>query len=310
MNELAYDANGEPITNIPATATRWRARKLNQRGAPSLVYKDGRPATLPIDGTMEDLRELVDTDGKVRLDAIDDDGKSVDSVPPAYVYVSRPERGESAFAPVAAPSDDTLREAMRMNTELARAVIEKFPQVMTATAEILRAADGAGLSRREPRDERDDDEDDDDTSAPAASSSGFDFLNAIVAQIVPMVLSSIAGGNGLPKLDAVLDWRKATPTARKDAPAAMLDVASEADTSPDASATELPPIGPDTMAHFLAIQAALKPNEAKLARQLAAELTAAEMRAWLAELSGMSVPDAVAKIRSLVAGKATTERAS
>jgi len=40
---------------------------------------------------------------------------------------------------------------MRLNTELAKAVVDRFPEMMTAAAELLRAADGAGLpSRRRP----------------------------------------------------------------------------------------------------------------------------------------------------------------
>jgi hypothetical protein len=54
------------------------------------------------------------------------------------------------------------------------------------------------------------------------------------------------------------------------------------------------------MAKVIAIQSALAPDEAARARQLAAELSPSELRAWFEELSVMSVPDAVAKIRALV----------
>ena len=42
------------------------------------------------------------------------------------------------------------------------------------------------------------------------------------------------------------------------------------------------------MTHFIAIQSALKPEEAALARQLAAELSPVELRAWFDELSRLS----------------------
>ena len=64
----------------------------------------------------------------------------------------------------------------------------------------------------------------------------------------------------------------------------------------------LPPIDPETMAHFIAIQSALKPEEAALARAVAADLSPAELRSWFDELKKLSVPQAVQKIRVLVAG--------
>jgi hypothetical protein len=64
----------------------------------------------------------------------------------------------------------------------------------------------------------------------------------------------------------------------------------------------MPPLDPAMIGHFIAIQSALGPEQAALARQLAAELTQLEVRAWLSELSALSVPDAVAKIRSILGG--------
>jgi hypothetical protein len=72
----------------------------------------------------------------------------------------------------------------------------------------------------------------------------------------------------------------------------------------------LPPLDPKMMSHFIAIQSALTQQEAALARQVAAELSPAEMRMWFAELSGMSVADAVTKIRSIIAGQAKSGGAS
>lgn len=313
MSELAFNANGEAF-EIPANVTGWRVRRMKPRGAPELVYgEDGRPLVVAIEATIDDLREAVGTAGKYRLDPVNDDGKCIDSVPPAYVQVTRQARNaETALAAPSATSDDTLREAMRMNTELARSVIERFPDMMTAAAELLRAADGAGMPRRLPRElpEQIEDYEEDEVVAAPASSPAFDLLNTLVAQIVPIVVSGIAS-KGLPKLDGVLDWRKAGPTAQAKAPA--LDSGDEEDNdeaSETATETALPPLGPQQMAHFLAIQSALKPEEAALARQLGTELTPMEMRAWLADLSALSVPDAVAKIRTLLAGKAKSGGAS
>ena len=63
---------------------------------------------------------------------------------------------------------------------------------------------------------------------------------------------------------------------------------------------ELPMLDPAAIAHFVAIQGALTFREGMLARALAAELSPSEMRAWLAELRRLSVPDAVAKIREVL----------
>ncbi|MES1157684.1 MAG: hypothetical protein ABUL67_01165, partial [Haliangium ochraceum] len=155
MSELAFNANGDSF-DVPATVTGWRVRRMKPRGAPELVYgRDGRPLTVPVESEIEDLREAVGVAGKYRLDPINDDGKCVDGVPPAYVQVVKAERNaaEGAVALSSpAPVDDAVREAMRLNTELAKSVIDRFPEMMTAAAELLRAADGAGLPRREPRD--------------------------------------------------------------------------------------------------------------------------------------------------------------
>src|SRR5580693_8162895 len=143
MSELAFNANGDNF-DVPATVTGWRVRRMKPRGAPELVYgRDGRPLTVPVESEIEDLREAVGVAGKYRLDPINDDGKCVEGVPPAYVQVVKAERNaaESAVATVShGASDDTLREAMRLNTELAKSVIDQFPAMMNAAAELLRAA--------------------------------------------------------------------------------------------------------------------------------------------------------------------------
>jgi hypothetical protein len=66
------------------------------------------------------------------------------------------------------------------------------------------------------------------------------------------------------------------------------------------AAADLPTLDPATLAHFVAIQGALTFRESMLARALAAELSPAELRAWLAELRTLSVPEAVAKIRGVL----------
>ena len=311
MSELAFNANGESF-EVPATVTGWRVRRMKPRGAPELVYgRDGRPLMIGIEADMDELRDAVGgVLGRYRLDPINDEGKCIDSVPPAYIQVVKQERNaggasESSSSHVVRDSDDdnTVREAMRLNTELAKAVIDRFPQMVEAAATLLRAADGAGLPARSPSAVAEGEVDDD---ADAAPSGGFD-LNALVAQVVPMIVMSLAGGGNRPKLDvgSVLDWRKAAKQAKPatqpviEAPAPETATADSA--THDTSAT-LPPIDPQMMAHFIAIQSALKPEEAALAREVASTLGPAELRGWIEELGKLSVPQAVQKIRVLVAG--------
>ena len=293
MSELAFSASGENF-EVPASVTGWRVRRMKPRGAPELVYgRDGRPLTVPIECDMEELRNAVTTYGRYRLDPIDDNGKVIDGVSAAYILVVKPEVVSDephALAPIP-ETESVLREALRMNTDLAKAVVDRFPEMMHAAAELLRAADGAGLPARLPRltDGADDDEGEDSKGAEETPAA-FD-INAKV-----------------PGLAALYDWRKAAPAAEDTVPkkrkpkASVATVESERAPARADASTELPPIDPAMMGHFIAIQSSLSPDEAALAREVAGQLSPAELRAWFDELSKLSVPDAAAKIRKVVGG--------
>jgi hypothetical protein len=306
MSDLAYNINGEGF-ELPETATGWRVRRMKPRGAPEVVYgKDGLPLIIPIESDLEELRRSVDAAGRFRLDAVDDRGRNVDDVTAAYVVVPhKHEEVSTAVVETAASRgpingvDAVIGEAMRLNTELAKSVIDRFPEMMQAAALLLRAADGAGLPAREPRADGDDDDGDDD-GEPAIKPS-FD-LNALVAQVVPMLVMGLGNGKvKLPALNEVLDWRKAKP-AKQSKPAPASEAAAADDAKPAPATDALPPLDPQTMQHFIAIQSALKPEEASMAREVASTLGPAELRAWFDELSKLTVPQAVQKIRVLVAG--------
>jgi hypothetical protein len=305
MSELAYSINGETF-DLPATATGWRVRRMKPRGAPEVVYsKDGSPLLIPIEASLEDLRNTVGTAGRYRLDAINDRGHTIEDLPAAYVVVSAREP---------APANDfrnssdggaafVMAEAMRLNTELAKAVVERFPQMVEAAASLLRAADGAGLPQRRPIEVATEVEDDDvdDEGDDAAVPAGLD-LNALVAQVVPMLMSSLMSGKvKLPNLSGVLDWRKATPDAEKPRLSKKSAEPAPAE-EPNSDETDLPPLDAATIAHFISIQSVLDPEEAALAREVAGDLPPAELRAWFDELSKLSVADAVKKIRALLKG--------
>jgi len=299
MSELAFNVNGEPF-EVPAAAIGWRVKRLKAKGAPEVVYgRDGLPLVLPVDSDLDDLRVEVGTPGRYRLDPIDEANKPVLNGTPGYVFVhadARPVEGaaSSGTRSTTSPSDNIVIEAMRMNAEMARTIIDRFPQMLESAATLLRAADGAGLPARLPQliAGQEIETDEEDVIVP----QGFD-LNALVAQIVPMLLSSLANGKmKMPALSSVLDWRKASQEADDEDDAIH---ALEADG--DAVDSEiLPPIDAKTMSHFVSIQSVLDPKEAELAREVASSLPPAELRAWFDELTKLTVAEAVKKIRVML----------
>lgn len=297
MSELAFNVNGEPF-ELPPNAAGWRVRRLKAKGAPEVVYgRDGLPLVLSMDADLDDLRAEAGTPGRYRLDPVDEGHKPIANAAAGYVFVHAHARPiESAAHSAVSPTNDAVIEAMRMNAEMARAIIDRFPQMIEAAATLLRAADGAGLPSRSPRAVEDEEEE----TEGAAPQTGFD-LNALVAQVVPMIVMSLGSGKlKMPQLGEVLDWRKATPAPSKQPKLASGDaIAGDASTS---STDALPRLEPQTMAHFIAIQSALEPEEAAMAREVASTLAPAELRAWFDELSKLSVAQAVQKIRVLVAG--------
>ncbi len=340
MADLAFNFNGE-IFEVPASVVAWRVRRMKARGAPELVYgRDGRPLQLAIDASIDDLRDEVEIGGKYRLDGVADDGKVVAEVPAAYVVV--PQADDALTAPaVARPgsgsdAEGLLRDAMRFNTEIAKSVIDRFPAMMDAAARLIEAADGAGIAARAPFTinaiEAEADEDQDDTHdvpravVPTGPFGGLD-LNALIAQLVPLVVTRMMnGGIDLSNLGALFDWRKAAPKSKPAASspaaappsaAASRPVAAHAApvSSPSAppatvEAANVPTIDPAAMVHFLAIQQALSPEEAALAKEVAKGLAPAELNAWIADLAARSIPDAVATIRAITSKLAPVGGAS
>lgn len=310
MSELAFNINGEAF-EVPATATGWRVRRMKLKGAPEVVYaRDGMPLVLPIDADVEDLKGEVDHAGRYRLDPVDDNLKAIEGVVPGYVYVNRDAPAvAAASAPTPTPAHDgVVIEAMRMNAELTRSIVDRFAQMMDSAATLLRAADGAGLPARipslQPAGEGDIEEDDE----HPAPSVGFD-LNSLVAQLMPLLVNSLMSGKlKVPGLGAVLDWRKATPEAQ----ASVERTQPKTRPTPKPSPAPTPaserdsalPIDPTSMAHFIAVQAGLTPEEAAIAREVASQLSPAELRTWFDALSALSVDDAIAEIRTFTSAKA------
>jgi hypothetical protein len=309
MSELAFNLNGDPF-EVPANAAGWRVRRMKQKGAPEVVYgRNGTPLVLPIEADLDDVRNEVGAPGRYRLDPVDESNRPINGASAGYVFVHAEQHAPAVTqSSRSEPSDNIIIEAMRMNAEIARSVVDRFPQMVEAAATLLRAADGAGLPKREPRDQDfEDDDDEDESNETVAKPAGLD-LPALFAQLAP-VLTMLMNKN---KLDvaSVIDWRKAAPDAKKLPPKSERaprpegpgDATASTTDAKAAATTELPPIPPEMMAHFIAIQAALKPDEAALARQVASDLTPVELHSWVQELGKLTVPQAVQKIRVLISG--------
>lgn len=313
MSELAFNIQGESF-EVPPAATGWRVRRMKKQGAPEVVYgRDGLPLILPIEAGMDELKAAVDVSARYRLDPIDDTGKSVKDAVPAYVCVNRDALDGSTppsvgRTPLGVANDNVVIEALRMNAEMARSVIDRFPQMMEAAAVLLRAADGAGLPAR-PGMATEDDGDDVPALAPTGTESA---LHTMLAQVVPMLVTGFMSGGAqgkVPSIAEMLDWRKAAPRPAASRAAEPTPSVTPRPTPEAPSATAdvepmVPPLDPATMAHFLAVRAALTPEESALAGQIAKALSAAELRALLGELAALSIPEAVARVRTLLAGPA------
>jgi hypothetical protein len=184
MSELAFDREGTPFRFSRRTRKlrprRWK--NAGQRGTCAAVLDpDGEPLLIDADAEYAEFRSAVgNVPGFYRLDQCDEDGTPIEEVPPAYVTI------ESArnVAPNgdADPRDAIIRDLAQINADVTRTIAERFGNVMQACADILRAADSAGLPRREPppaptpapdKDDEDEDDDDDDDEPPPPPFGAF-----------------------------------------------------------------------------------------------------------------------------------------
>jgi hypothetical protein len=296
-NGLANDLQGDPF-DVPEQAVAWRVKKVTgKQGPPAVVYRrrGGGPLTIPIDAELATLEAEIEIEGKYRLDPVDASGH-VCGETAAYAY-ARPASSGDARRNALAPTDNIAIEALRANTELARAVIERVPVLLDTATALMRVRLTAPCVTHT---------DDDDGEAiadapeavgdPAAPPRGFDWM-ALLELLRPLVL---AGASKLPGGAAALaDWRRALPPATPPPSTASPTNPAPATEAPSATATEAPTA--EDLVRFLRLQAQLTPEEAQVTRALAAELSPAERAAWVRALSSLSDDDALARVRATLA---------
>jgi hypothetical protein len=233
MSELAHNLNGESF-ELPPAAIGWRVRKLKAKGAPEVVYgRDGIPLILPVDADMEDLRREARTEGKYRLDVLDEHNRPIAGCPAGYVCIHE---GEPTFTaepaalakpvPVVTTADQALVEAMRIQAGLAQSVVDKFAMMLEASATLLRSAQNAGMPQRLPRffldvGEENRDDQDEDTEAKAEAEPAKPFPKSGLHAVIETIVTASAGAfvnaivNGKIKipggLGALIDCRRAVP---------------------------------------------------------------------------------------------------
>src|SRR5262245_7369654 len=176
MSELAFDKEGNPFRFSRQTRKlrprRWK--NAGQRGTCAAVLDaDGEQVLIDADAEYIEFRAAVsNAPGFYRLDQCDEDGAPIEDAPPAYVSIEST-RNTAPTGDVD-PRDAIIRDLAQINADMVRTIAERFSNVMQATADVLRAADGAGLSRRQPPpapppatdDDEEDDEDDEDEQLP------------------------------------------------------------------------------------------------------------------------------------------------
>lgn len=325
MSELAFNVNGERF-DLPDEASHWRVRRFKPsgRGTPDVVFgTDGLPLIIPIDTDIAEFRSLVNSQaGRYRLDAMDDDHKSVESTA-AYIQLSSaaPTSNDASASANSNSSDgELMREIVRTNAEMVRTIAEKFATVMDSAAGLLRAADGAGMPQRkapaslpplvleraaEPRnaapavDTTDDDDGDDDGNQVA------DILRNVAEQTMPLVQHMIHTkfmGLTPEQSLALMGGAAAAPVASAQSPAddrsngADHSAAEPHEQRNDAAAAPPPP--PNFLMHLAAIEQLLTAEESRLIRAVIKQADPAALAAWKDQLLQLSPEQAVQLVRA------------
>lgn len=334
---LARDADGNPI-ELPPVAAAWRVRRKTG-GRPRIVLGvDKQPMQLPLGYTIVDLEDvlapaeyLLDiVDGKkgeplgitvaVAIGQLRNAGdEAPDDTEPAVVASMLPTTGSETRLVLEANVRATQlafqhnQKTLELGLHMAETLRDSVRDMATAQADWIKAAAQArGFFRNasppvpppapapEPPDESDDEEDDEPVAEPHWVDKLMPHVASLAQVVVPMVVAW--GSRKTERVKTKFQWGDLLNWQRAAERANAVDV--EPSAAPPEARPALPPLDPADMAHFIAIQSALTPEEAKVARAIAGQLSPDELRGWFAELRQQSVPDAVAKIRTLISGTA------
>lgn len=149
---LAWDRNGEPV-ELPQAAVALRVRRSSQTargGAPSVVWRDGQPLVCALETTVIGLRELVgDKPGMYRLDAIDENGRTLANVSACYCNLGDVEDVAGGERDPLSRTLDSVERLARVNAEAMEKLGSQLSHLVEAAAKLVSAADGAGLTKRE-----------------------------------------------------------------------------------------------------------------------------------------------------------------
>jgi len=242
--------------------------------------RDGLPLILPIDIELAEFREQVEgAPGRYRLDPLDERHRAVSGVPAAYMQIADSPR--SAAASGGEEHAMVIRELARANADMAKTIADKFAAVMQSAADLLRAADGAGLPARtapvaETRNAAAEEEDDGDDQEPRSE------LAEIIKQVMPLVQLAVT---------RMLNGRGPARNSGASTGTATAEPAKCAATAPAVEGEK------DVASHLGAIEAALTPDEVALVRRAMRQMAPDVLRAWAGRLCGLSVEDAVQVVR-------------
>lgn len=170
------------------------------------------------------------------------------------------------------PQRDSFEGATAM---MAQSIIEHLWEAIDAAATLLRfaVAAGAAMPVREARPSAED------KRIIERAPTRFD-IETLVTQLAPMLVMSLAKGKDMmPDLGAVTS---------------QIEV--------ERSEQLLLPLDQEVFAHFLRIQSVLSPDEVTQVVDFASKLNGPELRRWFDEISKLNLPQAVQKIRVLIAG--------
>ena len=327
MSELHFDTDGE-AAKVPADAEELRVRRFRkpgERGACEVVHgTDGSPLFVPIDAGYLEFRKLVDNvPGRYRLDPVDAARRPCAGAVALYVTIEAPRNAVGAGD----DRDGILREMLRANVEMVRAnvemtknVTERLANMMTATAEILRAADGANLPSRTPPpapppvadDDQDDDDDDADPANPLAEAvAGF------LQQAMPLLETYVADRLAAKRRAEQAAAAPPPVPAAAPAPAAAAAAAPAAGTTVPPAAVAAAPVDtatasevrnaapsesptPEQLQHLIAVKAKLAPHEQRVVMTAIPRMEPAARAHWLAELCALSIEEAAELVRSML----------